>query len=248
MAQNEQYAKAEVIQSSPSHAPVLSAGRLTISVLRSFQNSCRRFFSTKGVSAADQVGKIIYNFEGNNIQGWIYAEEARLIELMFAEFITELKKKFLLTSWEDKLVEEQISLQGEKNFLTWVAKVRNTNSKLQSAGSGYHIPTDKLRVHFVLRLGSALKLAYKAKRRDLDMIADLDEWIEHVQLLDQECREMRATWLKLAMAQGKTASRPGTSNGGGRYAKGSNSNNESAGPSTSIPRLTEEEQKLLDDH
>jgi hypothetical protein len=124
MARNDQYTKAEVIQSSPSHAPILSAGRLTISVLRSFQNGCRRFFSIKGVDAADQVGKIIYNFEGNDIQGWIYAEEARLVELAFADFITELKKKFLPASWEDELVEEQISLQGEDNFLTWVAKIR----------------------------------------------------------------------------------------------------------------------------
>jgi hypothetical protein len=56
-----------------------------------------------------------------------------LVTLTFTEFITEIKKKFLLTSWEDKLVDKQIGLQGEDNFLTWVMKVRNANAELQAA-------------------------------------------------------------------------------------------------------------------
>jgi hypothetical protein len=48
---------------------------------------------------------------------------------------------------------------------------------------------DKLCAHFIPRHSTALKLAYKMKRKDLNTVTDLKEWIEWVQLLDDECMQ-----------------------------------------------------------
>ena len=67
------YALAEVCQVFPSAAPILTAGCLTVQVLRQFENTCCRYFSMKDMDTADHVGKIIYNFESSMVQS---AEEA----------------------------------------------------------------------------------------------------------------------------------------------------------------------------
>ncbi|KAF8234220.1 hypothetical protein L208DRAFT_1262803, partial [Tricholoma matsutake] len=105
-------------QASPSSAPILSAGRLTVNVICQFENACRCYFLMKGVDAADPVGKIIYNFESTTVQSWINPDEVQLISLQFPEFLVMLKKKFLPHTWEDYLVEEQITIQGSTNLLT----------------------------------------------------------------------------------------------------------------------------------
>jgi hypothetical protein len=117
------YAPVEVRQVSPSAAPILSAGCLTVHIMRQFDNACRHYFLMKGIDAANHVGKIIYNFESSAVQSWILAEEDRLV-------------------WEDNLVQDQIAIQGSVNFLTWVNKVRNANDELKAAKSPYHIPEE----------------------------------------------------------------------------------------------------------
>ena len=72
----------------------------------------------KDIAANNWVGKIIYNFESSAVQSWISADEAHLISLTF--LLVELKKKFLPRSWEDKLVQDQITMQGSTNLPTWV--------------------------------------------------------------------------------------------------------------------------------
>ncbi|KAF8231793.1 hypothetical protein L208DRAFT_1275653, partial [Tricholoma matsutake] len=97
------YAAVTVQQQSASHAPVLSAGRVTIAAMRVFENSCRRFFQHKSIAEADCVMSIIYNFEGSGIQSWINANQARLLALSFPQFLLEFKKKFLPRNWQDDL-------------------------------------------------------------------------------------------------------------------------------------------------
>jgi len=77
----------------------------------------------KDIAANDWVTKIIYNFESSAVQSWVSADEAHLISLTFPAFLVELRKKFLLRSWEDDLVQDQITMQGLTNFLTWVNTV-----------------------------------------------------------------------------------------------------------------------------
>ena len=117
------YAPVEIHQSLPSAEPILSAGCLTITVLCQFDNTCCCYFSLKDISPDDCVSKIIYNFESSAVQSWVATDETCLSALEFPAFLVELKKKFLPRSWEDELVQDQISMQGSSNFLMWVNTV-----------------------------------------------------------------------------------------------------------------------------
>jgi hypothetical protein len=134
---NPLYALAEVRQSSPNTAPILSPGSLTISVLHTFETACRCYFANKEITANNQVGQIFYNFESATVQSWVLAEEDRLATLSFKVFMTEFKLKFLVRSWEDELIQDQIAFQSATPFLTWINKVCNTNDELHAADSTY---------------------------------------------------------------------------------------------------------------
>ena len=140
---NPLYALAEVQQSSPNTAPILSLGTLTIPVLHTFETACRCYFVNKEIAADDQVGRILYNFKSATVQSWVLMEEDCLAVLSFKVFMTEFKLKFLAHSWEDELIQDQIAFQLTMSFLTWINKVHNANDKLHAAGSTYYItPTN----------------------------------------------------------------------------------------------------------
>jgi hypothetical protein len=204
------YASAEVKQTSPSAAPILLAGRLMIKVLHQFENACRHYFSMKDVTVKDHIGKVIYNFESTAIQSWINTEEAQLLVLSFPEFLIMLKKKFLPRSWEDELVQDQITTQGTSSFLTWVNTVHNANHGLGAAKSKYHIPDNHFRLHLIPRLSNGMKHLYKANngtapgvtKGTLDAITDFEEWLEQLQLLEQDLQATCVAWIAQAAKSG----------------------------------------------
>lgn len=182
------YAAAVVQQASVSHAPVLSAGCITIATIRAFKNACCQFFQHRSITEVDCVSSIIYNFEGSGIQSWVNANNAHLSALTFPQFLPEFKKKFLPQNWQDKLVAMQIGVQGMTPFLSWTERVQEANAELGIAKSNYHIEEDKLHAHFVPRLSPRLKFSYDASNTHLDLnkIMDMYVWVECVHLLHLE--------------------------------------------------------------
>ena len=158
----------------------------------------------KDVAAADCVSKIIYNFESTAVQSWISANEACLVSLQFPEFVITLKKKFLPRTWENDLVQEQIMVQGLTNLLTWVNKVWNANDELRAASSPYHIPDNHFCLHLLPCLSDGMKHLYKANNRIapgttkgmLDAIADFDDWLKCLELLELDLQAAcGTTWV-----------------------------------------------------
>jgi hypothetical protein len=127
------------------------------------------------------------------------ANEERLTEMTFTVFLVDFKKKFLARSWEDELVHDQISLQGNSGFLTWANTVHNANTELGIASSLYHINPANLRRHLVPRLSEEMKCFYRAQNGipaggtvgALDAIMDLDQWQDHLVLLEQDLQADR---------------------------------------------------------
>jgi hypothetical protein len=198
--ENIPYAPATIVGGKGNHALVLSAGRITIPVIRIFENACRRFFQNKKLAEEERVLSIIYNFESSAVQAWVMTHHDRLVGLGFVEFFTEFKNKFLPANWKDNLVATQISMQSSQAFLTWTESVREANAELAIAGSDYHISEEKLRAHFVPRLSPALKASYDSNNThgSLDAITDLEAWIQRVHLLDLENQNKQEEWLKIA--------------------------------------------------
>jgi hypothetical protein len=237
-------APATVLQQSSSHAPVLSSGRVTIAAIRVFENACRRYFQHKKIEEENRVPSILYNFESSAIQSWINANQERLATMNFVEFLLEFKKKFLPRTWQDTLVSTQIALQGSVSFLTWSESVREANAELNIAKSDYYIPDNKLRNHFVPRLSTTLKASYDAHNThgDLDKIANLDEWIECVHLLDTEIENKRKEWLKVIVDKGKTTTAKDS------RTMGASTSVNIPNATSFIPKLTQAERELLKAH
>ena len=181
---NMPYAPASVLQTSTSQPPLLSAGSITVSNLRKFDYACKRFFAYKEIPPEDQVGRIIYSFESEFMQSWIESDSDCLVALTFAEFMLEVKRKWLPSDWEDELIQEQIAPQGDREFYKWSVSIRKANNELEAAGSLQHIPTERFRAHLVAHLNPALRLAYRASRKDLDAIEDIESWIHRIVILD----------------------------------------------------------------
>ncbi|KAF8225990.1 hypothetical protein L208DRAFT_1304167, partial [Tricholoma matsutake] len=184
---NPPYAPTVVKGGKGNHAPILSAGCITIAMVHVFENACRHFFQNKKIPKDERVVAIIYNFESSSVQSWVNTHHDRLL-LTFSAFLLEFKKKFLPENWQDDLVATQISVQSSQSFLAWMEAVHEANSELGIAGSDYHIAEEKLRSHFVPHLSTTLKASYDANNTHgtLDAIVDLEAWIQRVHLLDIE--------------------------------------------------------------
>jgi hypothetical protein len=209
---NPLYALAEVRQGSQNMAPILSPGSLMIPVLCTFETTCRHYFMNKEIAANDQVRQILYNFKSAAVQSWVLTEEDHLAMLSFKVFMIEFKLKFLTCSWEDKLIQDQISFQSTTPLLTWINKVHNANDELHATSLSYYIAPTNLQKHLVPCLAPALKHLYNSNNGIppgatlgmLNAITTLEEWQKHMHLLKQDLDLHHSQWVAEAK-KGKTA-------------------------------------------
>ena len=258
---NMPYAPATVLQTATSQPPLLSAGSITIANLRKFDYACKRFFAYKEIPAEEQVGRIIYSFESEFMQSWIESDSDHLIALSFAEFMLEVKRKWLPTDWEDELIQELIAPQGDRDFYEWSISVRKTNNELEAADSLQHIPDARFRAHLVAHLNPALRLAYRASKKELDAVVDIEAWIHRIVILDvQRATHQKQIAMSMAHATKNAFKLTQSSNRSAYTQHASNTVNNTSGAATgssapsplvgfiALPKLTQPEKDLLDLH
>lgn len=181
-----------------SHAPILGSGILTYPDIKEFQRQCKRFFANKAIPDGEQVGRIVFNFDSDSHQDWIDADLARLTALSFDDFMSEFKRKWLPTDWEDEIVETLISHQGSRPFWDWVVDVKKANTLL--VGNDNHVEAAKLKAHILARISPPLRRALRSANLsgNLTLIADIDKWIDEVHNIDLDVQANKAEWVKLA--------------------------------------------------
>jgi hypothetical protein len=96
----------------------------------------------------------------------------------------EIKWKWLPMDWEDKLIQELIAPQGDREFYQWSVSVHKANNELESADSLQYIPHEHFHAHLLVYLNSTLHLTYRTSKKELDTIKDIEAWIHHIILLD----------------------------------------------------------------
>jgi hypothetical protein len=257
---NMPYALATVLQTATSQPPLLSAGSITIANLCKFDYACKHFFTYKEIPAEEQVACIIYSFESEFMQSWIESDSNRLISLSFAEFMLEVKWKWLPTDWEDELIQELIAPQGDREFYEWSISICKVNNELEAADSLQHIPEQCYHAHLVAHLNPALCLAYCTSKKELDSIEDIEAWIHRIVILDVQ-RATHQKQISSSMAHTAKAAAKLQSSNRGAYSQpavntGNNTSGFIAGSSTANPlvgfvtlsKLTQPEKNLLDLH
>jgi hypothetical protein len=222
-----------------------------------FDYGCKHFFAYKEIPADEQVGHIIYSFESEFMQSWIESDSARLTSLSFAEFMLEIKHKWLPSDWEDKLIQELIAPQGEREFYEWSVSIRKANNKLEAAGSLQHIPTDRFRAHLVTHLKPALCLTYRAAKKELDAVEDIESWIHRIMILDlqlttqqKQISSSMAQAAKTAAKLSQTTQRPSHTHTmtTAPAAMGTTAPTASFVGFVALPKLSQPKKDLLDQH
>ncbi|RDB23205.1 Transposon Tf2-9 polyprotein [Hypsizygus marmoreus] len=238
---------AQVSQTSPTHAPILSEGVLTYAVIIRFEQMAKRYFANKPITPENRVARIIYNFESPLIQSWLESDLVRFCTLTFDAFMDELKKKWLPRDWEDAIVDKVIAVQGTTPFFQWVVDLRRCNSLLE--GKTSQISDTQLKAHIVARLDPALRSSYRFTDRQnvLTNMVDIEAWIEEVRHLEDDlnarCSETSQQWVTdlikstLNSQAATTPTPPPPANPPGPFTG-----------TGAIPRLTQDEKTLLAAH
>ncbi|RDB22348.1 hypothetical protein Hypma_010547 [Hypsizygus marmoreus] len=173
-------------QSSPTHPPILSTGKITYDNFKNFEYMCLRFFSHKGVAPTDCVSRIIYNFKETLVQDWLDADFIKFSALTFPDFISEFKKKWLPRHWLDDIVDRVINPQGDRPFWTWVIDVKKCNILLK--GKKHYVDPKDLKDHLAAHFDRSLWDAYRNMDNfsTLEKMLDLDDWVEQVRIINEK--------------------------------------------------------------
>ena len=253
-------AAAELIISSASKPPVLTAGKLSPELLRQFENACRSYFRTKeNLDPAEYVLRIAGGLQDPMIADWYWVGHEHLDEMSFDEFMRELRGKWLSKDWEQDIRRRVLGTKQTGAFWEWTVSIRSLNTLLRN--TEHHLSDAALLNQMEANLDPSLAAAC-----DDEKISDrdLDRWIDAVKTLDEKIT--RATHRQKAYAEeavaratlkrnGKAA---GLSEQGRIYNRNTNTStaapiadNARAAGSTSagpkLPRITPSERTLLND-
>ncbi|KAF9455867.1 hypothetical protein BDZ94DRAFT_1355150 [Collybia nuda] len=194
-------ALAKIQQTLPSHAPILTSGRITPNILEEFETACLRFFKHKKIEEEDKVSMVIYNLLSPGMVSWVKVKSAHLCSLSWAEFMAEFKHKWLPRGWEHEITNKVIAFQRPlESFGDRQNKVRANNNLI--FGLHEHVDEDHLCQHLYSHLHNKLQLQYIAndKKGELMDIEDIDEWIDKVCQLNEgfmrEKQRLNHMWME----------------------------------------------------
>lgn len=247
---------AEIQQTSASHAPILTSGRITPSIIEEFETACLRFFNHKHIDDDDKVSMIIYNLLSPGMVSWVKVKGAHLSDLSWADFMAEFKFKWLPRGWEREITNKVIAFQKPtESFWDWQNELRANNNLI--FGLHEHVAENDLRQHLYARLHDELQLQYIAhdKKDELTNIEDIDEWIDEVQQLDEglmrEKRRLNRLWMEAAAGRsfGPGAALQNKTNSTSLDHTSRNMSTKPTTPaSTYVSKLTDDERHIIAAH
>jgi len=245
---------AEVIQPSGTKPPTLTAGTVTPDVLREFEQCCLSYFDSKNdMDPKDYVKRVGGGLRDRVIADWYGTNRTRLCKLSFEDFITELKKKWLPADWEGDIRRRILGSKQTGSFYEWASNLRGLNTLLHD--TDHHLSDTT----FINQLEANLEpsLGAMVHEEKLKPTGDVDVWMDSVKVLDDRERRKRAQQDEAIRAQLKrTGASAGLTEPSRRYntfrqptnPNAGSSNNTNSGTFTRLPKLTENEISLLNQH
>jgi hypothetical protein len=173
---------ASVQQDSPSKIPILLPGDITPYVMRTYELACHGYFDTKDIDDEKQVRKILAGLRDNRIQDWVGIHRDRLLELSFADFMTEFKSAYLPKAWEEITRIELLQLsQGNDPFWDFSVRVQGYNSILM--GTTSHL--SEIQIHHRIESGMNPKLALHCRLEKIVTTGSLSMGLDKVTRIDE---------------------------------------------------------------
>jgi hypothetical protein len=87
---------------------------------------CEDFFSAnKKLEDADHICAVLPSLKDMHAHNWVAMHQAKLVDLLFAEFMKTLQKEFLSEGWDDELHARicNMHLKASDSFSKWVNNI-----------------------------------------------------------------------------------------------------------------------------
>ena len=187
---------------------------------------------------------ILFEIKDLRLSRWIEARETALKAVPFSNFMAELRDEALEPNWARALRTEILrSRQDNRVFFDWVCEIECKNAILAPV-SAAHISDQQLRDHFEAQMDETL--AQRCQKNSIISITDYRAWTNAVKqedkLLRQDLENARFVSLNILA----TSNRPHASTVA--TVPTVRSAPSASNPSPSIPKLSDEEKKILNDH
>ena len=230
-------------QSSAKVPPTLTEGTITPEILHRWERACINYFRHRKVRPDEQVEDILFEIKDLRLSRWIEANESSLKTIPFTAFMEELRNEALDPNWT-RILRTQIfrSRQDDRPFFDWVCEVESKNAILAPVPAA-HISDQQLRDYFEAQMDNTL--GERCQKASIIAITDYRSWINAVKqedkLLRQELQNARSISLDVFATNNKKPS-----------SLTRTPSSASAAPASAsvptLPKLTEEEKKILNDH
>ena len=253
-------AVAELIISSASKPPVLTAGKLSPELLRQFENACRSYFRTKeGLDPAEHVSRIAGGLQDPMVADWYWVGQERFDEMPFDNFMRELRGKWLSKDWEQDIRRRVLGTKQTGSFWEWTVSIRSLNTLLRN--TEHHLSDAALLNQMEANLDPSLAAACDDEKIN---DKDLDSWIDTVKTLDEKitrAAHRQKAFAEEAVARAtlkRTGKAAGLSEQGRTYVRQPNTQSmmlntdntrttEMRAKGPKLPRITPSERTLLND-
>ena len=234
-----------VEQPDGTKPPVLTAGIITPETARAWERACRQFFLQKNVPEGDQVKRVAWGMHDPRLQDWYLTEQEEIDKLSFAEYMSQLREKWLEADWQSKVRNRLLGTpQGVRNFYEWAIELQSVNALLRDDPS--HLSLQQLRYQIEATMNDDLQA--DCLHENVNDEEDFHAWLQLVKRLDERlqktCSHQQEVLDQYLRSQNK-------SHGGGGSMKAQATS--SARPSTMkgratftwLPSLTNAERDLL---
>ncbi|OJT03284.1 Transposon Tf2-1 polyprotein, partial [Trametes pubescens] len=238
-------AEAEVKTSSKG-PPVLCDGKITPSVLNKWELGCMQYFREKEIEDDKMVLRVGGSIANEVVRDWYINDYERYDTMTWDAFLAAIRFRFLPKGWASSIRSQIIGTRQshDQSFDDFSFELEKLNARLRS--TGFRFTDDALRVIMAANVVEDLRLAIEE-----ELIVSLEnyvDWKDAVSSADYRRLRMRdlvnRTVNARASASAKAASASKTTTSTTRTIV--------AGTSSSsrinLPRLTDEEKKLLNDH
>ncbi|GBE84984.1 hypothetical protein SCP_0701680 [Sparassis crispa] len=97
---------ATVVQSSAKHPPILTPGKITLTVAHAWENACQQYFKQNDTSNDKKVTKVTGSFQDAIVSNWYYNDSDTYDVLPWKDFLVAFRSRFLLKGWESSMLTQ----------------------------------------------------------------------------------------------------------------------------------------------
>ena len=182
---------ATMTQVSMKHAPIITAGTLTLQVVQKWVNTCMPYFQKQKVKDEDMVTEVASGLQDKLIQDWYVTNINMLNVLSFTKFVERLHKCWLPQNWEDRTSTalRRMTQCKSESLADWMINLEKQNLLLKN--SDLHMSDKELRMHIAANACKDIRRA--CQKKEYKDIASFKEWKDALAAFDDNCLTDRAT-------------------------------------------------------